>query len=177
MIARRTALAACAVLVATVTLSGEGLGQASRNPRGVPKVLNNRLVVGEPLWRELPVRSDFQSQHDRVWQTALNTILEHGFDIATMEKDSGYLRTTPNERIVRLQTDWFYKVQISLKLVSTPADPVAKTPMLVTKVRLQVSGEVTNVDPRKGLKVSFLGYDLVLLQSLFQDLQAKLGAV
>jgi hypothetical protein len=148
-----------------------------RNPRGVPKALNNRLVVGEPVWRELPVRLDFQSQYERVWQTALNTVLEHGFDIATMEKDSGYLRTTPNERIVRLQTDWFYKVQISLKLVSTPADPATKTPVMVGKVRLQVSGEVTNVDPRKGLKVSFLGYDQVVLQSLFQDLQAKLGGV
>jgi len=36
---------------------------------------------------------------------------------------------------------------------------------------------VTNVDPRRGLKAQFNGYDQIILQTLFQDLQAKLGSV
>jgi len=174
MISPRTVVAVCAAAIAIVATP---LAQRGGNPKGVPKILNNRLVVGEPVWRELPVRPDLQNQYEKVWQTALNTILEHGFDIATMERDSGYLRTSPNERIVRLQTNWYYKVQVSLKLVMTPGDPTGKTPMTVSKVRLQVAGEVTNVDPKRGLKASFLGYDSVMLQTLFQDLQAKLGNV
>ncbi|MFZ0635856.1 MAG: hypothetical protein WA755_09730 [Candidatus Acidiferrales bacterium] len=48
-------------------------------------------------------------------------------------------------------------------------------PPNVDKVRLQVSGEVTDVDVRGVVRADFLGYDQVVLQSLFQDLQAKLG--
>ena len=143
----------------------------------VPKVLEARFVTGEPVWRELPVRPDFQKNYEKVWQTVVNTALEHNFDIATMDKDSGYFRTLPNSKIVSMQTNWNYKVQISIKLVSTPADPKANPPVPegVEKVRLQVAGEVTNVDARGVMRADFLGYDQVLLQSLFQDLQAKLG--
>ena len=78
-----------------------------------------------------------------------------------------------------MDTNWTYKLQISVKLVSTPGDPRTSPPRLavVEKVRLQVAGEVTNIDRRGIVKVNFLGYDRVLLQSLFQDLQAKLGGV
>jgi hypothetical protein len=142
---------------------------------GVPKVLKPRLVLGDPVWREMPVRADLQSRYDRVWQTAVDTALEHNFEIATMDKSSGYLRTIPKADIVRLQTDWYYKVQVSIKLVT---DTSAKTdPAPVTKVRLQVSGEVTNIDPRRGLRESYTGYDQIVLQNLFQDLQAKLGSL
>jgi hypothetical protein len=170
-------MAALALTLGSATLFAQ-LGSEPRNKK-VPKPLQQRFVTGDPLWRELPVRSDFQSQYDRVWQTAVNTILEHNFDIATMDKDSGYFRTIQNERIVKMDTNWTYKIQISVKLVSTPGDPRTNPPRLavVEKVRLQVAGEVTNVD-RKGLvRINFLGYDQVLLQSLFQDLQAKLGGV
>ena len=147
------------------------------NNKKVPKVLEARFVTGDPVWRELPVRPDFQKNYDKIWQTAVNTILEHNFDIATMDKDSGYFRTLPNSKIVTMNTNWAYKVQISIKLVSVPGDPKANPPVPATvdKVRLQVSGEVTNVDARGVMKLDFLGYDQVLLQSLFQDLQAKLG--
>ncbi len=143
----------------------------------VPKALQARFVTGDPIWRELPVRDDFQKNYDRVWQTAVNTILEHNFDIATMDKESGYFRTIPNEKIVRMDTNWSYKVQISVKLVSTSGDPRANPPVLPTveKVRLQVTGEVTGVDRRGIMRADFRGYDQILLQSLFQDLQAKLG--
>ena len=94
-----------------------------------------------------------------------------------MDKDSGYFRTLPNSKIISMQTNWNYKIQISVKLVSTPGDPRANPPVPpnVDKVRLQVSGEVTNVDVRGVVRADFLGYDQVVLQSLFQDLQPKLG--
>lgn len=166
-----------AVLVALI-FTASTLSAQLFSARKVPKVLEARFVTGEAVWRELPVRPDFQKDYDKIWQTAINTILEHNFDIATMDKDSGYFRTLPNSKVVTMGTNWVYKVQISIKLVSTPGDPKANPPVPITvdKVRLQVSGEVTNVDARGGIRADFLGYDQVLLQSLFQDLQAKLGA-
>ncbi len=141
----------------------------------VPKILKPRLVLGDPVWREMPVRNDLQAHYDRVWQTAVDTILEHNFEIATMDKSSGYLRTIPKADIVRLQTDWYYKVQVSVKLVQDLANKTDTPP--VVKVRLQVNGEVTHSNLKKGLIDSFTGYDSVVLQNLFQDFQAKLGSV
>ena len=156
------------VLVAVVMLGAVGVYAQS-----IPKPLKTRLVVGDPIWRELPVRMDIQKDYDRIWQTALNTVLEHNYDIATMEKSSGYLRTTWNESVVTLKDNWFYKLQISVKLVTLPTDSTT-----VEKIRLQVTGDVTNVDSKTGaLKAYFRGYDQVVLQNLVQDLQAKLGAI
>lgn len=166
-----------AVTAALVLTSSTVSAQLFNVNRKVPKVLASRFVTGDPVWRELPVRADFQKNYDKVWQTAVNTILEHNFDIATMDKESGYFRTLPNGKIVNMQTNWNYKVQISIKLVATPGDTRTNPPVAanVEKVRLQVAGEVTNVDARGAVRADFLGYDQVLLQSLFQDLQAKLG--
>jgi hypothetical protein len=162
----RVAKVMCVVALAAGTLSAA---------ESLPKVLKPRLIVGDPVWREMPIRADLQGQYDRVWQTAVDTVLEHNYEIATMDRSSGYLRTIPKADIVRLKTDWYYKVQVSVKLVTDHGGkPDAAT---VTKVRLQVAGEVTNVDPKNGLKAQFNGYDQVILQTLFQDLQAKLGAV
>ena len=163
---KRTIVAVLVVLVSITSLFAAS----------VPKVLSQRLVLGDPVWRELPVRSNVSGQYEKVWQTAVDTMLEHNFEIATMDRSSGYLRTIPKADIVRLQTDWYYKVQVSVKLVT---DQNIKTGEVapVTKVRLQVAGEVTNVDPRRGLKAQFNGYDQIILQTLFQDLQAKLGSV
>ena len=54
----------------------------------------------------------------------------------------------------------------------------ANPPVLpvVEKVRLQVAGELTEVDMRRRRVSAFRGYEQVLLQNLFQDLQGKLGA-
>jgi len=157
-----------AVLVAVVML-----GAASVYAQSIPKPLKTRLVVGDPVWRELPVRQNIQKEYDRVWQTALNALLEHNYDIATMEKSSGYLRTTWNERVVTLKDNWVYKLQITVKLVTSPTDPTT-----VEKIRLQVTGDVTNLNSKTGaVKAYFRGYDQVVLQNLMQDLQAKLGTI
>jgi hypothetical protein len=143
----------------------------------VPKPLRARFVTGDAVWRELPVRDDLQNQYDKCWQTTINTILENNFDIATMDKESGYIRTTWNEGVVVLGGNWTYKVQISVKTVKVLGDPKANppTPDLVQKVRVQVAGEIAE-SYRGALRSFFRGYDQVLLQNLFQDLQAKLGS-
>ena len=157
----------------TVLVTVVMLGAASVYAQSIPKSLKTRLVVGDPVWRELPVRQDIQKEYDRVWQTALNALLEHNYDIATMEKSSGYLRTTWNERVVTLKDNWVYKLQITVKLVTSPTDPTT-----VEKIRLQVTGDVTNLNSKTGaVKAYFRGYDQVVLQNLMQDLQAKLGAI
>lgn len=142
----------------------------------VPKPLRARFVTGDAVWRELPVRDDLQNQYDKVWQTTLNTILENNFDIATMDKESGYVRTTWNEGVVVLGGNWNYKVQISVKMVRMPStDPTNPAAIEgVQKIRVQVAGEIANTW-RGQLKSFFRGYDQVLLQNLFQDLQSKLG--
>jgi hypothetical protein len=169
-----TSIKRCIALTCTLALTAGSFFAA-----GVPKPLKSRFVIGDPVWRELPIRDDFQSQYDKCWQTAVNTILENNFDVATMDKESGYLRTTWNEGVVALNGNWAYKVQVSLKMVYVPADPRANPPTtaMVQKVRIQVAGELSDVDTRRGkLTAAFRGYDQVLLQNLFQDLEGKLGA-
>lgn len=152
------------------------LAMSSLSAADIPKPLKSRFVVGDPVWRELPMRDDLQPQYEKCWQTAVSTILENHFDIATMDKDSGYIRTTDNTGVVVLNGNWIYKVQVSVKFVYTPADANAKPPVpaSVQKVRLQVAGEIAQTN-KGSLKSYFRGYDQVVLQNLFQDLQAKLG--
>jgi hypothetical protein len=164
---RRCIALGCVMALAVCSLPGAN----------IPKPLKSRFVVGDPVWRELPIREDLQGQYDKCWQTAVNTILENNFDVATMDKESGYLRTTWNEGIVNLNGNWSYKAQISVKLVYVPGDSKSNPPTsaLIQKVRVQVAGEVSYLDRRRVLE-SFRGYDQILLQNLFQDLQGKLGA-
>ena len=126
----------------------------------------------------MPVRDDLQNAYDKCWQTGVRTILENKFDIATMDRDSGYARTTWNTGVVSLGGDWKYKVQISIKFVFAPADPkaAADTPPSVEKIRVQAAGEIADTDRIGRVKHYFRGYDNVVLQNLFQDLQAKLGS-
>jgi len=142
----------------------------------IPKPLKSRFVTGDPVWREIPVRDDNRSDFNRCWQTAVATILENGFDIATMDKDSGYIRTTWNEGVVALGGPWSYRVQLSLKFVFLPMDPKLPpgTAPVIDKVRIQAAGEISQ-SFRGVIKQFFRGYDQVLLQNVFQDLQGKIG--
>ena len=83
----------------------------------IPKPLKSRFIVGDPVWRELLIRDDLKTKYEKCWQTAVTTLLENNFDVATMDKDSGYIRTTENTNVVVLNGDWVYKVQISIKYV------------------------------------------------------------
>lgn len=165
-------MAGCILLVGALLLIACSLFAAN-----VPKPLRARFVTGDAVWRELPVREELQGQYDKCWQTTINTILENNFDIATMDKESGYLRTTWNEGVVVLGGNWTYKVQISIKAIKVPGDSKANPPVVdsLQKVRVQVAGEIAETQ-RGALKSFFRGYDQILLQNLFQDLQAKLGS-
>lgn len=134
-----------------------------------PKSLKSRFIVGGPVSRELPIRTDLRGEYEKCWELAISTIPDHKFEIATMYKDSGYARTTWNEGLVVLNGDWNYKVQFSIKLVTTDSKPPA-----VDKIRVNIVGEAAHVKKGKS-DAHFLGYDQVLLQYLFHDLQAKLG--
>jgi hypothetical protein len=137
--------------------------------KGIPKPLTSRFVISEPVWREIPVKRSLQEDFEKIWQTGVSTILENNFDIATMEKDSGYIRTTWNEGVVVVGGKWYYKVQISLKYVADGQK--------YQKVRLQVAGELAKAGKRGVVSQFYRGYDTVLLQTLFQDLQSKLGEI
>ena len=140
---------------------------------GLPDPVKSRFVVGDAVWREIPIRDDLQGQYDKCWQTAINAILESNFAIATMDKESGYVRTTENSGVVTLKGDWVYSVQVSIKLTYIP--PAASGQQAtVQKIRIQASGHLAKINKGR-LKEAFQGYDSVVLQNVFQDLQAKLG--
>jgi hypothetical protein len=167
MPARKLTIAlGCALLAVVVS---------SASASDVPKPLQSRFVTGDPVWKEIPVRDDVRGQYEKCWQTTMSTILENNFDIATMDKDSGYARTTWNEGLVTLGGHWSYRVQVSIKFVLLPIDPKSPTSTpVVDKVRIQAAGEIAE-SKRGSVKHYFRGYDQVVLQNLFQDLQAKLG--
>jgi hypothetical protein len=103
MNARRLLTVTAALALTSAALFAQSVS-APLNKK-VPKPLQARFVTGDPEWRELPVRADFQSQYDRVWQTSVDTILEHNFDIATMDKGiSGRSRTKGSSRWTRTGT-------------------------------------------------------------------------
>jgi hypothetical protein len=146
------------------------------NADDVPGPLKSRFVLGDPVWKEIPVRDDLQHQYERCWQSAINTLLDNHFDLASTDKDSGYIRTTENSGVVILKGDWAYRVQVSVKFSYLPADPTANppTPSVVQKLRIQAAGVVAETSKGR-LKHYLKGYDTEVLQNLFQDLQAKLG--
>ena len=139
---------------------------------GLPDPVKSRFVVGDAVWREIPIREDLRGQYEKCWQTAVNSILESNFAVATMDKDSGYIRTTENAGVVVLKGDWVYNVQVSIKFAYVPA--AAGQQATVEKIRIQASGHLAKISKGR-LKEAFQGYDSVVLQNVFQDLQAKLG--
>jgi hypothetical protein len=156
-----------AVVGAMIPIGGVGAAGS------VPKALKSRFIVSDPVWKELPVRDNLKVNYDKVWQLVVNSILENNFDIATMDKDSGYIRSSWNEGVITLGGNWYYKVQISAKFVTEEIGTPAKT---IQKIRVQVAGELTQSSAR-GVSQYMRGYDTVILQNLMQDLQAKLGSV
>jgi hypothetical protein len=152
------------------------IASISLNADDVPGPLKSRFVLGDPVWKEIPVRADLQNQYEKCWQSAINTLLDNHFDLASTDKDSGYIRTTENTGVVILKGDWGYKIQVSVKFSYLPADPKANPPTqgTVEKLRIQAAGVVAETKNGR-LKHYLKGYDTEVLQNLFQDLQAKLG--
>jgi len=84
---------------------------------GVPSVVKDRFVLGEPVWKEMAIREDLASDYEMCWKRFVEIMVDKGYEIGFMEKDSGYLRTNPNTGIVHLKNNWVYELKIIGKLV------------------------------------------------------------
>jgi len=140
---------------------------------GVPSAVKDRFVLGEPLWKELDVREELGQDYDVCWKKLVDIVIDKGFEVGFMEKESGYVRTNPNTGIVRLKSNWVYEVKVVVKLILDD-DQLKAGNKVVDKLRLQVLGNVVQV--KNGvLRQSYSGYDRIVLQDLFNDLQLVYG--
>jgi len=139
-----------------------------------PKAVRDRLVIGEPVWKELRVKEDLANDYEEAWKKMVEIIVDSGFDIGFMEKDSGYLRTNPNTGVVILKGHWVYEVKIIVKFVVNNKKRNKDGKPTIQKLRLQVVGSLAKV--KKGvLKASYHGYDKVVLANIFSDLRHVFG--
>lgn len=140
---------------------------------GIPGGVKDRFVLGEPVWKEMTIREDLAPDYETCWKRFVEIMVDKGYEIGFMEKDSGYLRTNPNTGIVRLKSNWVYEVKVIGKLVVNEKDLKAgkKT---VEKLRIQVQGQVYRMN-RGVLVESYSGYDKLVLQDMFNDLQLVFG--
>ena len=140
---------------------------------GVPSVVKDRFVLGEPVWKEMAIREDLASDYEMCWKRFVEIMVDKGYEIGFMEKDSGYLRTNPNTGIVHLKNNWVYELKIIGKLVLNERE-MKNGKKTVDKLRIQVQGQV--VKTVRGVMVeSYSGYDKQVLQDLFNDLQLVFG--
>ena len=139
----------------------------------VPQPVQDRFVIGEPVWKEIDVREELGSNYTRCWQKLVDIVTDKGFEIGFMEEPSGYIRTNSNAGIVRLKGAWVYEIKFVVKLVLKD-ESLETDSKSVDKIRLQVLGNLAKV--KKGvIKESYSGYDRIVLQDLFNDLQQVFG--
>lgn len=139
-----------------------------------PKAVRSRFVIGEPVWKEMRVKKTLASDYDEAWKKLVEIIVDSGFDIGYMDKDSGYLRTNPNSGIVVLKGHWVYEVKIIVKLVVNNKKKNKEGKPKIEKLRIKVVGDLAKV--KKGvLKASYHGYDKVILSNIFNDLTHVFG--
>jgi len=148
-------------------------GWSSVMAGGVPTAVKDRFILGEPVWKELDVREELGQNYDVCWKKLVDIVIDKGFEVGFMEKESGYVRTNPNVGIVRLKSNWVYEVKVVVKLILDD-EQLKSGKRVVDKMRLQVLGTVNQIT--KGvLKQSYSGYDRIVLQDLFNDLQLVYG--
>jgi len=136
----------------------------------VPKSVENRFVLSDPVWKEMVVRDDLVDDYASVWKNLVEILIDNGFEIGFMEKDSGYVRTNENAGLVRLKKYWVYDIKVIAKIVMDDDETKG-----VSKVRLQVLGHIYKI--KKGsIRESYSGYDRLVLQDLFNDLQLVFGS-
>jgi hypothetical protein len=140
---------------------------------GVPSVVKDRFVLGEPVWKEMAIREDLAPDYEMCWKRFVEIMVDKGYEIGFMEKDSGYLRTNPNTGIVHLKSNWVYEVKIIGKLVVNERE-MKNGKRTVEKLRIQVQGQLLR-SVRGVLVESYSGYDKQVLQDLFNDLQLVFG--
>jgi hypothetical protein len=140
----------------------------------VPYAVKDRFVLGDPVWKELDVREELAGDYDVCWKRLVDIVIDKGFEIGFMEKDSGYVRTNANTGIVRLKSNWIYEVKVIVKLI-LDEEQLKAGKRVVDKLRLQVLGGVVQMTKAGILVQSYRGYDRVVLQDLFSDLQLVYG--
>jgi hypothetical protein len=94
-------------------------------------------------------------------------------ELAALLQQASRASTTENSGVVILTGDWVYSVQVSIKFTYIP-QAASGQQGTVQKIRIQASGHLAKISKGR-LKEAFQGYDSVVLQNVFQDLQAKLG--
>ncbi len=140
---------------------------------GVPSVVKDRFVVGDPVWKELTIRDELGQNYDKCWNSLVEIIIDKGYEIGFMEKESGYVRTNENMGVVRLKNNWVYDVKIIAKLVLSDQG-LTEGKKTVKKLRVQVQGALYKKKDGN-LVESHLGYDKQVLQDMFNDLQLVFG--
>ena len=140
----------------------------------IPKQVRDRFVLGDPVWKELSVRKDLSEKYDKAWSKLVEIIIDNGYDIGFMEKDSGYIRTNPNTGIVVLRKYWSYEVKLVAKFVVDSEKKNKEGKPTILKLRIQVKGYITKT--RKGyIQQSYRGYDKIVLDDIFNDLRLVFG--
>jgi uncharacterized lipoprotein len=118
------------------------------------------VTYDQSTWRVIDIREDFKGKINKIWETLVDTISEK-YDLETINKDSGYLRTA-----------WKYtyvvKSQISNKYRSR----------IVVKVDQDFNQLKIKCDSHwLGDNGWLQGYDTILLENIYSDVQGKLGRV
>ena len=140
---------------------------------GVPGGVKDRFILGDFVWKEMAIREDLAPDYETCWKRFVEIMVDKGYEIGFMEKDSGYLRTNPNTGIVHLKSNWVYEVKVIGKLVVNEKD-LKSGKKTVEKLRIQVQGVVAKT-VRGVLVESYSGYDKLVLQDMFNDLQLVFG--
>lgn len=155
------------VVVASVLLA------ASVSVAGVPSTIKDRFVLGDPVWKELPIEAGLASDYETCWKKLVDIVVDKGYDVGFMDKESGYLRTNPNSGIVRLKRSWVYEIKVVVKFVMQDA-ALREGKKVIEKIRIQVQGHVFRLNDGV-LDESYSGYDKIVLQDFFNDLQLVFG--
>ncbi len=117
------------------------------------------------IWRSFEVRKNLTKEN--LWRTIVDAISVN-YDLEVIEKESGYLRTS--WKFTYVEEDWWgggitdrYRSRIVLKFVEED-----------WKI-LRVKCESHWMDPNK--KSWVMGYDKLLLEDVFGDLQGRIGRI
>ncbi len=117
------------------------IGSPPVSAKGLPESVQTRFVLAEPVWKEIVVRDELLEDYEGVWKDLVDIIIDNGFEIGFMEKDSGYVRTNENAGMVVLKKYWTYDIKVVAKIVvDDQARKEGKT--VIEKIRIQVLGHV-----------------------------------
>jgi hypothetical protein len=146
----------------------------------IPDVVKNRFVIGDPVWKEMIVRDDIAGDYSKCWNKLTDIVVDKGYELAYTDKDSGYVRTNPNSGLVHLKSNWIYEVKIVAKFVVNESSDAAQAKdgvagkKVIEKLRVQVQGRLYR-QVNGNLIESYSGYDSLVLQDIFNDLQLVFG--